>query len=54
MISLMIEFALFLLVLFVLVPGAAIAWMVARELARQQRRPADWHKGETSKLASWQ
>lgn len=52
MISLAIEFALFFLVLFVLVPGVMISWMVVRELARQHRKPVGWHKGETSKLAS--
>lgn len=52
MISLAIEFALFFLVLFVLVPGVMISWMVARELARQHRKPVGWHKRETSELAS--
>lgn len=52
MISIIVEFALFFLVLFVVVPGVMISWMVARDLARQQRKPIGWHKGETSKLAS--
>lgn len=53
MISLMIEFALFLLVLFVLVPGVMIAWMMARQVAHQHPKPAVWHKDEApTKLAS--
>ena len=52
MISMIIEFALFFLVLFVVVPGVMISWMVARELARQHRKPIGWHKREASKLAS--
>ena len=52
MISMIIEFALFFLVLFVVVPGVMISWMVVRELARQHRKPIGWHKGEASKLAS--
>lgn len=52
MISLMIEFALFLLVLFVLVPGVTIALMVARDFFHQHPKSVTWHKGEASKLAS--
>jgi hypothetical protein len=52
MISMMIEFALFFLVLFVVVPGGMIAWMVVREVARQHRKPAGWQKSEATKLAS--
>lgn len=52
MISMIVEFALFFLVLFVVVPGVMISWMVVRELSRQHRKPVEWHKGEASKLAS--
>lgn len=52
MISMIVEFALFFLVLFVVVPGVMIAWGVVRELARQQRKPAGWHKNESTKLAN--
>lgn len=52
MISMIVEFALFFLVLFVVVPGVMIAWAVVRELIRQHRKPAGWHKSETTKLAS--
>jgi hypothetical protein len=52
MISMMIEFALFFLVLFVVVPGGMITWATLRALARQHRKPAGWHKSEATKLAS--
>ena len=52
MISMILEFALFFLVLFVVVPGLVISWMVARELVRQHHKPIGWHRDEASKLAS--
>ena len=52
MVSLLIEFALFFLVVFVVLPGVMIAWMLAREFARQHPKSTGWHKVEAPKLAN--
>ncbi|MEZ5573015.1 MAG: hypothetical protein R3E64_13465 [Halioglobus sp.] len=52
MISLIVEFALFLLVLFVLVPGTMVFLMVGRDLIHHNRKPAGWHRDAAGKLLS--
>lgn len=50
MISLIMEFALFLSVLFVVVPGLLAFWMVGRDALH--RKPAGWQKETMAKLLS--
>jgi hypothetical protein len=50
MFSLIMEFALFLLVLFVLVPGTVAFFMVGRDALH--RKSAGWHKDSMGKLLS--
>jgi hypothetical protein len=55
MITLIIEFALFLLVMFFVLPSLLIALMIVRELIHQQRKQAGsqqkWRRSETAELA---
>jgi hypothetical protein len=48
MISLIMDFALFLLVLLVIVPGMLAFWMVGRDALHRKR--AGWHKESMGKL----
>ena len=52
MISLVLEFILFFLVLFVVVPGVVIALRVLRNHLHQwhQHKQVGWHKGDPAKL----
>jgi|GEM_PF-1071698 5-bromo-4-chloroindolyl phosphate hydrolysis protein len=52
MISLLIEFALFILVLFFLIPSVLIFLMIVRELILQHRRQAAWAKGQVREMPS--
>jgi hypothetical protein len=52
MISLLIEFALFILVLFFLMPSIMILLMIVRELIQQHRRQAAWLKGTAREMAN--
>jgi hypothetical protein len=51
MISLIIEWALFFLVLFFLLPGIMIFAMLMRDAIYQNRRHAGWHKESAGKSA---
>lgn len=51
MISLIMEFALFFLVLFVALPVLLVAVMIVRENVQHRRHP-QWHEDETGKMVS--
>ncbi|MEZ5502410.1 MAG: hypothetical protein R3E50_07020 [Halioglobus sp.] len=51
MLSLIVEFALFFLVLFFVVPALMVTLMIARDLGHRNRKLAGWHRDETGKLA---
>jgi len=50
MISLFMEFALFLLVLFVVVPGVMVFLMARREIFHVHPKAEEWHKHSAAKL----
>ncbi len=52
MISVMIQFAVFFLLLFFLLPSLLIFLMIVRELILQARRRAEWQKDVSGELAS--
>ena len=52
MISLFIDFALFILVLFFLMPSVMIFLMIVRELVHQHRRQAEWSKEGAGEIVS--
>lgn len=54
MVSLIIDLALFFLVLFVLLPGVMVFAMLMRDIIyhNQHRRHAGWHKGGAGK-STW-
>lgn len=51
MISLIVEVALFFVVLFFLLPCVMIFLMIVREFIQQTRRQAGWQKSEGRELA---
>jgi hypothetical protein len=51
MISLIIDSALFLLVLFLLVPGLMIFAMLARNVIVENRKQSEWEKQRVEKTA---
>lgn len=52
MISVMIKFAVFFLLLFFLLPSLLIFLMIVRELILQARKHAGWRKDVSAELAS--
>lgn len=50
MISVMIEIAVFFLVLFFLLPSVLIFLMIVREIILQARKPARWQKSAGAEL----
>ncbi len=52
MISQIVDFALFFLVLFFLVPGIIVSIKLMRGTIHQHHKHAVWHKGESGKIAS--
>lgn len=53
MISLIVEWTLFFLVLFFLVPGTVIVAMLVRNVIHQNLKHAGWHKEATGKSTAW-
>jgi hypothetical protein len=53
MVSLIIEWALFFLVLFFLVPAMVIFAMLMRNIIYQNLKHVGWHKETTGKSAGW-
>lgn len=51
MVNLLIEIALFILVLFFVMPSVMIFLMIARELIQQNRRQAAWPKVQMREIA---
>jgi hypothetical protein len=51
MVSLIIEWALFFLVLFLLVPAMVIFTILMRNIIHHNLKHAGWHKGATDKPA---
>jgi len=49
MISLILDWALFFLVLFFLIPGVLIVAMVTRDTVAQNRHSWQWHRGQAKK-----
>jgi hypothetical protein len=49
MVSLIIEWALFFLVLFLLVPAMVILTILMRNIVHHHLKHAGWHKGATDK-----
>ncbi len=53
MVSLILEWALFILVLFFLVPAMMVSTMLLRDVLYQYLKHAGWHKEATGKSAGW-
>jgi ABC-type uncharacterized transport system permease subunit len=51
MISLLIEVALFILVMFFVMPAMLMLLMILREAIRESRRQAAWLKGEAREIS---
>ncbi len=50
MLSLILDWAVFFLVLFVVIPGLMSVAILIRDILAQNRHPNLWHKGQTRKF----